>query len=77
MQYYLDKSAPNFETFESLLFNDILLRPKKTRAFIFLITRKRLKIFQFGEKYIRDPCPKNFSIFNFIHVIFIEIGVNG
>ena len=64
-------------TLDSIKLSEILLRPKKTDRFILLITRKRLKIFQFNEKCIRDPCPKNFSILNFSHVIFLEIGVNG
>ena len=62
---------------EASILDSFITASEKTRAFIFLITRKRLKIFQFGEKYIRDPCPKNFSTLNFSHVIFIEIGVNG
>ena len=74
----LDNLVPNgMQTAKIKWFSHLLLRPKKTWAFIFLITRKRLKIFQFGEKYIKDPFPKNFSTLNFSHVIFIEIGVNG
>ena len=55
----------------------ILLRPNKTRGYILLNTRKRLKIFQFCKKYMKDPCPKNFPTLNFYYVILLKIGVNG
>ena len=55
----------------------LLLRPNKTRAFILLITRNRLKIFQFGKMQMKDPCPKNFPTLKFYYVILLKIGVNG
>ena len=66
---------------EKLIFIDyyiniLLLRPNKTDAFILLITRKRLKIFQFGKKYMKDPRPKNFPTLKFYYVILLKIGVN-
>ena len=45
--------------------------------FILLNTRKRLQIFQFSKKYMKDPCPKNFPILKFYYVILLKIGVNG
>ena len=54
----------------------LLLRPNKTVAFILLNTQKRVKIFQFGEKYVKDPCTKNFPTLKFYYVI-LKIGVNG